>query len=197
MAIKGLKVKMGNEKYIPLENLAAQIEQGVRDMQSGNLSKEGMEQLQIKSRDLHERLTILRFKAFEAMVRMDEDVRFIKEDESQTNLIDSIAEVTAIETPKKAKKKRGRKSLAESLQSLPLSSIGEGLTILDRANFTSTLFSNDTTNFNDMLDSVDACSHFEAACEVFNNSIKTEGTKPEIESAIQGFKMRITRRFQS
>ena len=188
---------MGDEKHIPLENLAAQIEQGVRDMQSGNLSKEGMEHLQIKSRDLHERLTILRFKAFEAMVRLDEDVSFNKEDESQTNLIDSIAEVTAIETPKKAKKKRGRKSLAESLQSLPLSSIGEGLTILDRANFTSTLFSNDTTNFNDMLDSVDACSHFEAACDVFNNSLKTKGTKPEIESAIQGFKMRITRRFQS
>jgi hypothetical protein len=188
---------MGDEKHIPLENLAAQIEQGVRDMQSGNLSKEGMEHLQIKSRDLHERLTILRFKAFEAMVRLDEDLSFNKEDESQTNLIDSIAEVTAIETPKKSKKKRGRKSLAESLQSLPLSSIGEGLTILDRANFTSTLFSNDTTNFNDMLDSIDACSHFEAACDVFNNSIKTEGTKPEIESAIQGFKMRITRRFQS
>jgi hypothetical protein len=197
LAIKGLKVKMGDEKHIPLENLAAQIEQGVRDMQSGNLSKEGMEQLQIKSRDLHERLTILRFKAFEAMVRLDEDVSFNKEDESQTNLIDSIAEVTAIDTPKKTKKKRDRKSLAESLQTLPLSSIGEGLTILDRANFTSTLFSNDTKNFNDMLDSVDACSHFEAACDVFNNSIKTEGTKPEIESAIQGFKMRITRRFQS
>jgi hypothetical protein len=99
LAIKGLKVKMGDEKHIPLENLATQIEQGVRDMQSGNLSKEGMEQLKIKSRDLHERLTILRFKACEEMVRMDEDVRFIKEDESQTNLIDSIAEVTAIETP--------------------------------------------------------------------------------------------------
>ena len=197
MAIKGLKVKMGDEKHIPLENLAAQIEQGVRELQSGNLSKEGMEHLQIKSRDLHERLTILRFKAFEAMVRLDEDVSFNKEDESQTNLIDSIAEVTAIDTPKKTKKKRDRKSLAESLQTLPLSSIGEGLTILDRANFTSTLFSNDTKNFNDMLDSVDACSHFEAACDVFNNSIKTEGTKPEIESAIQGFKMRITRRFQS
>ncbi|MDG2312011.1 MAG: hypothetical protein P8L64_06465 [Flavobacteriales bacterium] len=188
---------MGDDKHIPLENLAAQVEQGVRDMQSGNMSKEGMERLQIKSRDLHERLTILRFKAFEAMVKVDEDVRFDKEDESQTNLIDSIAEVTAIEMPPKSKKKMGKKSLAESLQSLPLSSIGAGLTILDRANFTSTLFSNDTKNFNDMLDSVDACRDFEAACEVFHKSINTMGTKPEIESAIDGFKMRITRRFQS
>ena len=63
--------KMGDEKHIPLENLAAQIEQGVRNMQSGNMSKEDMEQLQVKSRDLHERLTILRFKAFEAMVKLD------------------------------------------------------------------------------------------------------------------------------
>ena len=189
--------KMGDEKHIPLENLAAQIEQGVRNMQSGNMSKEDMEQLQIKSRDLHERLTILRFKAFEAMVKLDENVSFNKEDESQTNLIDSIAEVTAIEKPQESKKKKGRKSLAESLQSLPLSSIGEGLTILDRAKFTSTLFSNNTKNFNDMLDSVDACSHIEAACDVFHKSINTMGTKPDIESAIEGFKVRITRRFQS
>lgn len=189
--------KMGDEKHIPLENLAAQIEQGVRNMQSGNMSKEDMEQLQVKSRDLHERLTILRFKAFEAMVKLDENVSFNKEDESQTNLIDSIAEVTAIEKPQESKKKKGRKSLAESLQSLPLSSIGEGLTILDRANFTSTLFSNNTKNFNDMLDSVDACSHIEAACDVFHKSINTMGTKPDIESAIEGFKVRITRRFQS
>jgi len=186
---------MGDEKHIPLQDLATQIEKGVRDMQSGNISKEGMEELQIKSRDLHERLTILRFKAFEAMVRLDEDVSFNKEDESQTNLLDSIAEVTAIETPKKSNPKKNRKSLAESLQYLPLSSIGEGLTILDRANFTSTLFSNDTTSFNDMLDSVDECSDVEAACEVFKNSLSTNGTKPEIESAIKGFEMRITRRF--
>ena len=58
-------------------------------------------------------------------------------------------------------------------------------------------FSNDTKNFNDMLDSVDACRHFEAAWDVFHKSINTMGTKPEIESAIEGFKMRITRRFQS
>ena len=197
MASKMTESKMTDEKHIPLENLAAQIEQGVRNMQSGNMSKEDMEQLQIKSRDLHERLTILRFKAFEAMVKLDENVSFNKEDESQTNLIDSIAEVTAIEKPQESKKKKGRKSLAESLQSLPLSSIGEGLTILDRANFTSTLFSNNTKNFNDMLDSVDACSHIEAACDVFHKSINTMGTKPDIESAIEGFKVRITRRFQS
>ena len=196
LASKMTESKMTDEKHIPLENLAAQIEQGVRDMQSGNMSKEGMEQLQIKSRDLHERLTILRFKAFEAMVNLDETVRLNKGDESQTNLIDSIAEVTAIEKPPKSKKKN-RKSLVESLQSLPLSSIGEGLTILDRANFTSTLFSNNTKNFNDMLDSVDSCSHVEAACDVFQKSINTMGTKAEIKSAIEGFKVRISRRFQS
>ena len=106
--------KMGDEKHIPLENLAAQIEQGVRNMQSGNMSKEDMEQLQIKSRDLHERLTILRFKAFEAMVKLDENVSFNKEAESQTNLIDSIAEVTAIEKPQESKKKRAEKVLLKA-----------------------------------------------------------------------------------
>lgn len=191
---------MANEMHIPLEKLAAQIEQGVIDMQSGNISKEDVERLQVQSRDLYERLTVLRFKAFEAMVQSDDDTENLylnPENRSQTNLIDSIAEATAREIPMKSIQKKKERSLAESLQSLPLSSIGEGLTILDRANFTSTLFSNDATNFNDMLDAIDICSNFEGALEVFNNSIRTSGPEPEIESAIMAFEMRITRRFPS
>jgi hypothetical protein len=191
---------MANEKYVPLEKLAAQIEQGVRDMQSGNISKEDVERLQVQSRDLHERLTVLRFKAFEAVAQSDdvtENLYLNSENKSQTNLIDSIAEATSSEVPKKSLQKKKERSLAESLQSLPLSSIGEGLTILDRANFTSTLFSNDTTSFNDMLDAIDICSNFESALEMFNNSIRTNGPEPEIESAIMAFEMRITRRFPS
>ena len=191
---------MANDKHIPLEELAAQIEQAVRDMQSGNISKEDVERLHIQSRDLHERLTVLRFKAFEAIVQSDdnsENFDLNPENKSQTNLIDSIAEATASDVPKKSMGDVREKSLAESLQSLPLSSIGEGLTILDRANFTSTLFSNDATSFNDMLDSIDACSNFDSALGVFNNSIRTDGTEPEIESVVKAFEVRITRRFPS
>jgi len=191
---------MANDKHIPLEELAAQIEQAVRDMQSGNISKEDVERLHIQSRDLHERLTVLRFKAFEAIVQSDdnsENLDLNPENKSQTNLIDSIAEATASDIPKKSMRDMREKSLAESLQSIPLSSIGEGLTILDRANFTSTLFSNDATSFNDMLDSIDACSNFDSALGVFNNSIRTDGTEPEIESVVKAFEVRITRRFPS
>jgi hypothetical protein len=191
---------MANDKHIPLEELAAQIEQAVRDMQSGNISKEDVERLHIQSRDLHERLTVLRFKAFEAIVQSDdnsENLDLNPENKSQTNLIDSIAEATASDVPKESMGDPREKSLAESLQSLPLSSIGEGLTILDRANFTSTLFSNDATSFNDMLDSIDACSNFDSALGVFNNSIRTDGTEPEIESVVKAFEVRITRRFPS
>ena len=191
---------MANDKHIPLEELAAQIEQGVRDMQSGNISKEDVERLHIQSRDLHERLTVLRFKAFEAIVQSDdnsENLHLSPENKSQTNLIDSIAEATSSEVPKKSMGETIERSLAESLQSLPISSIGEGLTILDRASFTSTLFSNDATSFNDMLDSIDACSNFDDALGVFNNSIKTNWAKPEIESALKAFECRRTRRFPS
>jgi len=85
----------------------------------------------------------------------------------------------------------------ESLQSAPLNSVGEGLTILDRANFTSTLFSNDEIIFNDMLDLVDKCNNLKSALSIFNSSIKTRGTNNEIEAALKAFTKRINRRFQS
>ncbi|HHZ97251.1 MAG TPA: hypothetical protein EYN67_17285 [Flavobacteriales bacterium] len=188
---------MAIDKHIPLEDLVSQLEKGVKEMVVGNLSKEGMELLHQQSRELHERLTILRYKAFEAMVQSaDNEVGFLIEDLSQTNLIDSIAEVIA-EVDPVVKKRRRSKTLAESLQSLPLSSIGEGLTILDRANFTSTLFSNDDMKFNDMLDSIDACSDFDQAVSKFTSCLATSGTKPEIDSALKSFEKRISRRFAS
>ncbi|PCJ81641.1 MAG: hypothetical protein COA49_03790 [Bacteroidetes bacterium] len=196
---------MAEEKHIPLEDLVSLLQKGVKELQAGNLSKGGVDLLQTQSRELHERLTILRYKAFENRIQNGGEEGLINAYAlSQTNLIDSIAEVIAEvdpiipEQPTEVTKSKVRaKTLAESLQSLPLSYVGEGLTILDRANFTSTLFSNNDVKFNDMLDSIDACSSLNEAVSMFNSGLKTSGTKPEIDSAIKAFEKRISRRFAS
>jgi hypothetical protein len=192
---------MSRENYISLEELVSQLDNNVRDLKAGKLSAQEIIEMHSLSRNLYERITVLRYKAFETVIQKGAegegliDPELDEESErSQTDLISSIEEVTGA-PPKKANLKV--KSVAESLQSAPLNSIGEGLTILDRANFTSTLFSNDNMKFNDMLDLVDQCNNIKGAEKVFNSSIKTRGTSNEIEVALDSFYKRINRRFQS
>ena len=192
---------MSREKYISLEELVSQLDNNVRDLKVGKLSTQEIIEMHALSRNLYERITVLRYKAFETFSRKgSEGDHLINPDtdeegeKSQTDLISSIEEVTGA-PPKKANLEV--KSLAESLQSAPLNSIGEGLTIVDRANFTSTLFSNDNMKFNDMLDLVDQCNTIKSAEKVFNSSIKTRGTSNEIEASLDSFYKRINRRFQS
>ena len=192
---------MSRKKYISLEELVSQLDNNVRDLKIGKLSTEEIIEMHALSRSLYERITVLRYKAFETASQNGEEGENLINPEideesgkSQTDLISSIEEVTGA-PPKKANLKV--RSLAESLQSAPLNSIGEGLTILDRANFTSTLFSNDNIKFNDMLDLVDKCNNIKSAEKVFNSSIKTRGTSNEIEAALDSFYKRINRRFQS
>ena len=192
---------MSREKYISLEELVSLLEKNVRDLKVGKLTSKDIVDMHASSRNLYERITVLRYKAFEDLSQNGNEGDDIinheideKSEKSQTDLISSIEEVTG-EPPKKSKLKIT--SLAESLQSVPLNSIGEGLTILDRANFTSTLFSNDNIKFNDMLDMVDQSHNIKGAIKAFNSSINTRGTSHEIEAAIDSFVKRINRRFQS
>ena len=192
---------MSRKKYISLEELVSQLDNNVRDLKIGKLSTEEIIEMHALSRSLYERVTVLRYKAFETVSQNGGEGENIinsgideESEKSQTDLISSIEEVTGA-PPKNANLKV--RSLAESLQSAPLNSIGEGLTILDRANFTSTLFSNDNIKFNDMLDLVDQCNNIKSAEKVFNSSIKTRGTSNEIEAALDSFYKRINRRFQS
>ena len=150
------------------------------------------------ARELHERLTVLHFKAFEVsngdhpvaekvskekVEEIGEEKRQMDETspENQIDLMDAIEDV--------------RVSLAEKLRHKPLSSVGEGLTILERANFTTILFSNDDSSFNNMLDAVDKCNTPDEALCVFRGAINPLGRKEEIELAQSSFEQRIPRIF--
>ena len=198
---------MESDKHITLSDLVKQLEEGVLAINSGELTKEEIHDMLLLGREIHERLTVLRFKAFEV-----------------SNCDQTIAKEASVETPdEELSKKRGeevgeeereldeastenqidlmdaiedvRVSLAEKHQRKPLSSVGEGLTILERANFTSILFSNDDSSFNDMLDAVDKCNTPDEALGVFRGAIKPSGRKEDIELAQTTFEDRIPRIF--
>ena len=173
---------MEGENHISLTDLIKKLNTGLESVNSGEASIEKVQEMLSLSRELHERLIVLRFKVFEASKSdnatennsIDDDIS-----EAQIDLIDSIKEV----------------SLAEKHQQKSLSSVREGLTILEMANYTSILFSNDESFFNDMLDQIDLCENADDATELFRNSIKPKGRKEDIELARTSFEERIPRIF--
>lgn len=171
---------MANDKHISLTEIIESLSNGVESINSGDASKEEVHEMLALSRELHEKLAVLRFKAFEAAALEQEEI-IEENDEAQIDLMDSIKEV----------------SLVEKHQLSPLSSVGEGLTILERANYTSTLFSNDEVKFNDMLDAVDGCGTVNQAVDLFRNSISPSGRKEEVALAMESFEKRIPRIFFS
>ena len=167
---------MDSDNHISLTDLINKLSDDLESVNSVDASKEKVQEMLALSRELHERLTVLRFKDFEAATN-DDTLDVEESDEAQIDLIDSIKEV----------------SLAEKHQQKPLSSVREGLTILERANYTSILFSNDASSFNDVLDDVDLCSHVDDAPLAFRDSINPNGRKEEVQLAMKTFEDRIPR----
>ena len=82
---------MDSENHIPLSDLIKSLSEGVNALNSGDASKEEVHQMLSLSRELHERLTVLRFKAFEGSANSEDSKS--KDDvisEAQIDLIDSI-----------------------------------------------------------------------------------------------------------
>ena len=56
---------MESDKHIPLSDLVKRLEEDVEGINSGEATKEEVHDMLVLARELHERLTVLRFKAFE------------------------------------------------------------------------------------------------------------------------------------
>ena len=99
---------------------------------------------------------------------------------TQVDLLSSIGELT----------------LAEKLALQPLSSVAEGMSILDRAQFTSTLFGGDEEVFSTLLSKLSKASTQEEAFAMFQESLCAHDA-PEAEALKEAFAKRIMRTFVS
>ena len=102
------------------------------------------------------------------------------EPSTQVDLLSSIGEMT----------------LAEKLALQPLGSVAEGMSILDRAQFTSTLFGGDEEVFSTLLSKLSKASTQEEAFAMFQESMCANDS-PEVEVLKEAFAKRIMRTFVS
>ena len=100
---------------------------------------------------------------------------------NQVDLISSIGELT----------------LAEKLALQPLQTVAEGMSILDRAQFTSVLFSGEEEVFGTLLGKLERASTQEEALSLFQEALATSGDPDEIEELKESFAKRIMRTFVS
>lgn len=101
--------------------------------------------------------------------------------EQQVDLLSSIGELT----------------LAEKLALQPLSSVAEGMSILDRAQFTSVLFSGEEKIFSALLAKLERAATQEEAMAMFQETLSPRGEDAEVEQLQDAFAKRIVRTFVS
>lgn len=101
--------------------------------------------------------------------------------ESQVDLLSSIGELT----------------LAEKLALQPLGSVAEGMSILDRAQYTSVLFSGEEDVFSTLLEKLSKASTQEEALAMFQEALTPRGEDKEVEGLKESFAKRIMRTFVS
>ena len=101
--------------------------------------------------------------------------------EKQVDLLSSIGELT----------------LAEKLALQPLSSVAEGMSILDRAQFTSVLFSGEEKIFSALLAKLERAATQEEAMAMFQETLSPRGEDAEVEQLQEAFAKRIVRTFVS
>jgi hypothetical protein len=101
--------------------------------------------------------------------------------EHQVDLLSSIGEMT----------------LAEKLALQPLSNVAEGMSILDRAQFTSVLFSGEEGIFSALLTKLERAATQEEAMAMFQDSLSPRGEDAEVEQLQEVFAKRIVRTFVS
>lgn len=100
-------------------------------------------------------------------------------DQTQVDLLSSIGEMT----------------LAEKLALQPLSHVADGMSIVDRAQFTSVLFSGEEEVFSTLLAKLSRASTQEEALALFQEALAPRGTEDEIAGLKDEFAKRIMRTF--
>jgi len=101
--------------------------------------------------------------------------------DSQVDLLSSIGELT----------------LAEKLALQPLSDVSEGMSIVDRAQFTSVLFSGEEEVFSALLTKLARASTQEEALAQFQEALSPRGEDAEVDALKEEFAKRIMRTFVS
>jgi len=101
--------------------------------------------------------------------------------DSQVDLLSSIGELT----------------LAEKLALQPLSDVSEGMSIVDRAQFTSVLFSGEEEVFSALLTKLARAATQEEALAQFQEALSPRGEDVEVDALKEEFAKRIMRTFVS
>ena len=102
-----------------------------------------------------------------------------EEEDKQIDLISSIGEMT----------------LAEKLALQPLAHVADGLSIVERAQFTSVLFSGDEMTFSKLLERLERASTQEEALAIFHESLEIQDPNGESKVLKEEFAKRIVRTF--
>jgi hypothetical protein len=214
---------MSKEKYLSLVELAKSLNKQATKLDKGKLNLDEISKMLDNSRDIYERLTILRYKALlEKTVRVEKPVvtEIVKEEtgfsfnfepekeslievsHNQKNLLDEIQEIggDGIESKSSVNEQYAStpdkaESLAEKLNKSKILDLKKGMGLNQRFLFTNDLFGGDKNTFEKTLDKLNACDTIIEAKAYLSSDIESAFEWDLESSTVQQFISLIERKF--
>jgi hypothetical protein len=186
-----------SETFMSIGNLIDELLELNNRLEEGKLSTEEVVKMCELSRDLFERLVIIRHRSYEEMLEAEmpkakgqvqvanepsEQVDAIGEEatespkpsSNQISLIDSIEEIKRMEVSLNEKlKEEDRTTLKEQLKKQPIEDLPSSIGINQRFRFISVLFNDDGAAFEDAVEKLNSFSSFIEADEYVQNNLKS------------------------
>lgn len=185
-----------------IRELIGRIEELNKQLEKGNLSTDEVVEMTDITRDLYERLVVIRHRSYEEL--LGEDRTFSDEEEKDSNrdckemveepkamehpsipvgkaavppnqisLIDSIEEIKRMETSLNEKfKEEESSSLGRKLQNQPIDDLPGAIGINQRFRFINKLFQDDQSAFNEAVGKLNSFTSFIEADEYVRNTLK-------------------------
>ena len=183
---------MATGDFQPIQKQLIRCQELLDEARMNGWSDEQKEHLLEASRNLHE-LAVLwahasgepesqPVEATEAPLNRLIHVEPEAQEEEEDNQIDLISSI-------------GEMSLAEKLALQPLAHVADGLSIVERAQFTSVLFSGDEMTFSKLLERLQRASTQEEALAIFHESLEIKDPTDESKALEEEFAKRIVRTF--
>ncbi len=189
--------------YERMNQLAAQVQHALRELEAGRLDLAGLDNLTDDARALFERLVVLRHKAHEAMAREQQatpadtagpirlDTRPVDPLLRQTSLIDAIAE-----TEQQAPAPKRRSSIADSMEKAPTADLARSITLSDKFWFVAELFGGDKEKYDRTVRAINTATDLEQAKELVDKEAAGPRGGAPAENVLEAFMELVQRRFR-
>ena len=201
---------MSQDNYLSLQTLVKDLNKKITKLEKGKLSLTDLNEALEHSRDVYERLTIIRYKALlenqEIVQESKEESSFafnfdLTEEETldispnQRNLLDEIQEVGGESVNEKYAEGTQPESVAEKMTNTKIEDLRKAIALNQKFLFMKDLFSGEKSAYDEAIDKLNSCHTIQEAKSFLASEVENKYNWEQETPAVEQFNNLLERKF--